>query len=78
MTMNTMDFIKHDETPLFLLITSPIILGEFPGFLGVVGIVFIVAGSYVLHLKSHRNNFWDPFRCLIREKGLRAVTSDPS
>ena len=58
-------------TPLFLLVTSPIILGEFPDLLGVVGILLIVAGSYVLHLKEYRKNLWEPFECLIREKGVR-------
>lgn len=58
-------------TPLFLLITSPIILGEFPSSLGILGIIFIVVGSYVIHLKERRNGFWGPFRSLIREKGSR-------
>ena len=58
-------------TPLFLLITSPIILGEFPGLIGIIGILFIVVGSYILHLKEWRKNLWEPFKCLIREKGIR-------
>ena len=58
-------------TPLFLLVTSPIILGEFPGSLGVVGIVLIVLGSYVLHLRECRKNFWEPFKRLVSEKGVR-------
>ncbi|MCK5082452.1 MAG: DMT family transporter, partial [Candidatus Omnitrophica bacterium] len=58
-------------TPLFLLITSPIILGEFPGFLGIIGVLLIVIGSYVLHLQGRLKNFWDPFKRLIGEKGTR-------
>lgn len=58
-------------TPLFLLITSPIILGEFPGFLGITGIVLIVIGSYVLHLREGCKSFWEPFKRLIGEKGVR-------
>ncbi len=58
-------------TPLFLLITSPIILGEFPGALGISGIILIVFGSYILHLKERRNGFWGPFKSLVNEKGSR-------
>ena len=58
-------------TPLFLLITSPVILGEFPGFMGIFGIILIVIGSYVLHLQEGHKNFLEPFKCLIREKGVR-------
>lgn len=58
-------------TPLFLLITSPIILGEFPRLLGIIGIVLIVVGSYVLHLPDCHKNFLEPFKHLMREKGVR-------
>lgn len=58
-------------TPLFLLITSPVMLGEFPSPLGIFGIALVVAGSYVLHLKDRRKGFWEPFKSLIREKGSR-------
>ena len=60
-------------TPLFLLITSPIILGEFPGRLGVLGVILIVVGSYILHLKELRKGFWGPFRGLLKEKGSRLM-----
>lgn len=58
-------------TPLFLLITSPVILGEFPGPLGVLGIGFIVCGAYTLHFKEKSKGYLEPFKCLIREKGPR-------
>lgn len=58
-------------TPLFLLITSPIMLGEFPGFLGIIGIILIVIGSYVLHLPERQGNVWEPFKRLFKEKGVR-------
>lgn len=58
-------------TPLFMLLTSPIILGQFPGLLGLGGIVLIVAGTYVLNLGDNRKNFWAPFAWLITDKGSR-------
>lgn len=60
-------------TPLFLLITSPLIVGEFPGGWGLVGVVMIVAGSYVLHIQQRHNGLLAPFRALLRERGPRLV-----
>jgi len=37
-------------TPLFLLITSPLIVGEFPNIFGLIGVLFIVIGSFTLNI----------------------------
>ena len=58
-------------TPLLLLITSPMILGEFPGMLGILGVIFIVGGSYVLHFQDRRLGLLEPFKRLYRERGPR-------
>jgi len=58
-------------TPLFLLLTSPIILGEFPKFMGLVGVLLIVIGSYFLNIKEIKNGFWAPLKSLLKEKGSR-------
>lgn len=58
-------------TPLFLLFTSPMILGEFPGHFGMTGVILIVLGSYILHVKERHKGFWAPFRSLVSEKGSR-------
>lgn len=58
-------------TPLFLLLTSPIIVGEFPPIRGIFGILFIVLGSYLLHLKKNKQGFLAPFKAIILEKGPR-------
>ncbi len=60
-------------TPLFLLVTSPIILGEFPGGFGILGIILIVMGSYMLNIKKRRDGFFAPFRALLNEKGPRLM-----
>ncbi len=60
-------------TPLFLLLTSPIIIGEFPSFLGLAGVLFIVAGSYVLNIKEKKNGYAAPFKALYKEKGPRLM-----
>jgi uncharacterized membrane protein len=59
-------------TPLFLLITSPIMLGEFPGAFGGFGVILIVLGAYILHFNERgKKGFWGPFRSLVSEKGSR-------
>lgn len=64
-------------TPAFLLLINPLILGEKTSGFGVMGVMFIVAGSYVLNLKHESTriktriytNFLAPFKAIVREKG---------
>src|SRR5574341_93981 len=60
-------------TPLFLLITSPLIVGEFPNFIGLTGVCLIVAGSYLLNIKERNNGYLAPFRKLLKEKGPKLM-----
>src|SRR3989344_2200008 len=50
-------------TPIFLLITSPIIVGEFPKLLGVLGIITTVIGSYILNLSKRVHSPIEPLLC---------------
>ncbi|MFW6111155.1 MAG: EamA family transporter [Thermoproteota archaeon] len=56
-------------TPLFLLLTSPLIVGEFPNYPGLIGILFIVSGTYVLSIKDVKKGYLAPFKALGEEKG---------
>ncbi len=58
-------------SPLLLLITSPIIVGEFPSFQGILGMISIVAGAYLLNFKSTQEDFLMPFKSIVKEKGSR-------
>lgn len=58
-------------TPLFLLITSPLIVGEFPNLIGVLGVLLIVVGSYLLNIKEKHKGYLAPFRAIIIDKGSR-------
>lgn len=60
-------------TPLFLLITSPLILGEFPDWLGLLGVLLIVAGAYLLNIKERNNGYWAPFKALLKQKGPKLM-----
>ncbi|GMU85285.1 MAG: hypothetical protein AMXMBFR48_05270 [Ignavibacteriales bacterium] len=58
-------------TPLFLLLSSPFLINEMPDTSGLIGILLITAGSYILNLKDYRRNFLAPFRSLYSNKGTR-------
>ncbi len=59
--------------PLFLLITSPIMLGEFPDPIGLIGIMLIFSGSYLLNIKEINAGYLSPFRKLLKEKGPKLM-----
>jgi len=56
-------------TPLFLLLTSPFMIGEFPDLSGLGGIFLIVLGSYVLNFSVAQRGYFAPFRALFAESG---------
>jgi drug/metabolite transporter (DMT)-like permease len=58
-------------TPVFLLGTSAVILGEMPTPLGVAGVVCIVLGAFLLHLRAWREGVLQPLRLIWREPGSR-------
>lgn len=60
-------------TPMFLLLTSPFMIGEFPDLSGVAGIVLIVIGSYVLNFTASSRGYFAPFRGLLQESGPRLM-----
>jgi len=60
-------------TPLFLLLTSPFMVGEFPALSGIGGIFLIVSGSYVLNFSVAQRGYLAPFRTLFKESGPRLM-----
>jgi drug/metabolite transporter (DMT)-like permease len=60
-------------TPLFLLITSPLINGEMPSHAGIAGVALIVLGSYMLNIGLAKNGFWQPFRAIVTTRGTRLM-----
>jgi len=60
-------------TPLFLLLTSPLIIGEFPSFWGLIGILLIVTGSYVLNIREKHSSYFAPFHVLLKEPGPKRM-----
>ena len=60
-------------TPLFLLITSPIIVQEVPTLTDALGILMIVIGSYILNLKNRSQGYLAPFKALLSQKGPKLM-----
>jgi len=61
-------------TPLILLVTSPLMLGEMLTTAGVLGVIGIVCGSYAMSLGSKDNTSANPFRSFARlfsDKGVQ-------
>lgn len=59
--------------PLFITGTSFLILGEQPAAWGLLGLVAIVGGSYLLRIQSASSGALEPFRALAREPGARMM-----
>jgi len=58
-------------TPLFLLVSSPLLVGEFPSVYGVIGVLLLVAGSYLMNINNLKQGIIRPFRSLLKNKGTR-------
>ncbi len=67
-------------TPLFLLVTSPLIVQEWPTGADALGVALLVVGSYVLNLSPHAPSgstvwdlFWAPLVAMARSPGSRLM-----
>lgn len=60
-------------TPLFLLFTSPLLLGEVPDLSGIFGVLLIVSGAYLLNIAKMHDGLAAPLRALLKERGARLM-----
>jgi drug/metabolite transporter (DMT)-like permease len=61
-------------TPLFLLATSPLIVGEFPSGWGLVGVILIVIGAYTLNIHKHdHGDYLAPIKSIFEDKGTKLM-----
>ncbi|MCQ1538107.1 EamA family transporter [Methanocalculus taiwanensis] len=63
-------------TPVFLLVTSFLILGEVPQPAGAIGMVLVAAGAYILHLDPVERGpaaLATPFRRLFSDRGVQSM-----
>ena len=67
----TVPFISF--TPIFLLVTSPVLVGDKPTALDILGILCIVTGAYTLHIRLAHQDIWAPFRAILQQEGPRKM-----
>ncbi len=60
-------------TPCFLLITSPLMVGEIPSFWWFIGVLIGVIGAYFLSYKSDQKNLLSPFLHLFSNTWSRLM-----
>jgi uncharacterized membrane protein len=58
-------------TPVFLIPSGYVMLGELPQAIKLLGVVLIVVGSLVMHRKLFAEGWMAPVKAVIREKGSR-------
>ncbi|MEE9504902.1 MAG: DMT family transporter, partial [Thermodesulfobacteriota bacterium] len=56
-------------TPVFLLLTSFLMLKEQPDTSGISGIILVTLGGYLLNFHTISRGVLEPLRCITREKG---------
>jgi len=62
-------------TPIFLLVTSPLLVGDVPTPQDLSGILCIVGGAYILHLHTIRQGLFAPFQAIWQQPGPRRMLS---
>ena len=61
------------SAPLFMLLTSSVILREFPSVRGSLGVILVVTGAYLLNLHMAKGGVLMPLKELVRSKASRLV-----
>ncbi|MFH1489126.1 MAG: DMT family transporter [Pseudomonadota bacterium] len=56
-------------TPVFMLFTGFVVLGEMPNPSGILGIAIICAGGYIINVEAGRHSLMAPLRAIFRETG---------
>jgi len=55
-------------TPIFLLLTAYLMIGEVPNSYGLIGILLISIGGYMLNIDMAKGIFY-PFKAIMKERG---------
>ncbi|MBW2109053.1 MAG: DMT family transporter [Deltaproteobacteria bacterium] len=56
-------------TPVFMLATGFVVLHEIPNSWGLVGVLLVVSGSYILHAGRIEGGYLAPFQAIFKEPG---------
>lgn len=58
-------------SPVLLLITSRIMLGERVSIMGMLGVFMVFLGSYILNISKAKAGFFEPIKAIFKERGSR-------
>ena len=56
-------------SPVFMIFTGYLFLGEIPEATGIAGVVIICIGAYILNLTDGIRHFFTPFKAVTKERG---------
>jgi drug/metabolite transporter (DMT)-like permease len=60
-------------TPLFLLLSGFLIGKEFPSVQGLIGVLCIMVGAYLLNFKKNQKHLLEPFQHLFNDTGSKMM-----
>lgn len=60
-------------TPVWLMLTGWLVLGELPSPWGAAGIILVTTGAYALNLDTRSQGLFGPIRAIFREPGSRMM-----
>ncbi len=61
-------------SPIFLFITVPFVTGEFPSWIGILGILVTTLGTFLLVSRKGRSmHLWTPFTKILKDWALRDI-----
>jgi drug/metabolite transporter (DMT)-like permease len=58
-------------SPVFMLVTSRMMLGESPSSAGLAGVLLVAGGVYMLGCSRDRSSLFAPFHAIFRDRGAR-------
>jgi len=61
-------------TPVFIILNAFILLGELPDRSGILGVVLITVGAYLLNVRTTREGLLGPIKAIGRERGVIFMT----
>lgn len=60
-------------SPLFTILTSFVILGELPSYKGLIGVILVLIGIYILKIENLDKEFLQPIKSLVGDRGVQLV-----
>ena len=59
--------------PIFVVITSPFILGEQSNLFDVLGVITVVTGAYILNINKVNSGYLAPLKSIFKEEGSQLM-----